>query len=250
MRDHRTDYNALVQDIVSGFRGIYELPQAARYLTVTLRRNVPSLHETEPIRSRRLLRWIRAGLSLPDLAGVPGKSIAITFEDLVSMRIIAILRLLGVTWPRIHRAEQWLRKTTHYERPFAVERVWTEAVEVFTQAPVGLVAASRDGQLAFAELLGLYLEPIGDMSFRRHNGVNVAETWEATEYVMMNPEVQFGQPCIKGTRIPTSSLWEMWRGGDSLHYLTQAFKLSSDQLEHALEWEDSLRAKETASPSG
>ena len=97
---------------LSEFKGIYVAPEAAIYLTATLKRDVHIDRPTYPIHSRNLIRWIRVGLMSPDLRNVSGRELLIGFEDLISMRVIAILRSLGVSWKRIHKAEHWLREKT------------------------------------------------------------------------------------------------------------------------------------------
>ena len=132
----------------NGFEGIYVTTEAATYLTATLRRDVQG-EWFYRLNSRQILSWIRSGLTSPGLAGTPGKDLILSFEDLVSMRVIAVMRSLGVSWPKIHRAENWLRQETQYPRPFAIQRVWTETVDVFAELPIGFVAASRHGQIVF-----------------------------------------------------------------------------------------------------
>lgn len=226
---------------LSEFKGIYIAPEAALYLTATLKRDVYIERPKYPIHSRNLIHWIRVGLMSPELINVPGRELLLCFEDLISMRVIAILRALGVSWKKIHRAEDWLRQKTGYARPFAIERVWTETTDVFAEFHEGFVAASRGGQLAFIEMLGQYLQSVQDMIFISHNGVNVAYSWIPHDDVMMNPRIQFGEPCIKGTRIRTRIIWQLLKGGDNIYYLMRAFKLSEQQIEHVLEWENRLQ---------
>jgi len=230
-----------IEQNTSSFEGIYVAPEASLYLTATLKRDVPTSEQVYPIHSRNLIRWIRTGLTSPELKRVPGRELLITFEDLVSMRVIALLRSLGVSWPKIRRAERWMREKTGYRRPFAVERVWTETEDVFADFPEGFIAASRQGQLAFVELIGQYLQPVEDITFIHHNGVSVAATWTPHKDVMIHPRIQFGEPCIVGTRIRTRILWQMCNGGDSISYLMRAFELSEQQIDHALEWENRLQ---------
>jgi len=151
------------------FEGIYIAPEAALYLTTTLRRDIPADVQVHTVNSRSVIRWIRVGLTTPSLAQVPGRKLLMTFEDLVSMRVIALLRALGVSWSKIHRAEDWLRERTGYPRPFAIEQVWTETVDVFASFPEGFIAASRHGQLAFVGAIRQYLQPVADMTFLSHN---------------------------------------------------------------------------------
>lgn len=225
----------------SEFKGTYIAPEAAIYLTATLKRDVHIERPVYPIHSRNLIRWIRVGLMSPELRDIAGRELLIGFEDLISMRVIAILRSLGVSWKRIHKAEDWLREITGYPRPFAIERVWTETTDVFAEFHEGFIAASRGGQLAFTEMIGQYLQSVQDMFFVPHNGVSVADSWIPHEDILMNPRIQFGEPCIKGTRIRTRIIWQLFKGGDSTSYLTRAFKLTNDQIEHTLEWENRLQ---------
>lgn len=225
----------------SEFKGIYIAPEAAIYLTATLTRDVYIERPAYPIHSRNLIRWIRVGLMSPELRNISGRELLIGFEDLISMRVIAILRALGVSWRRIHKAEDWLREKTGYPRPFAIERVWTETTDVFAEFHAGFIAASRGGQLAFTEMIEQYLQSVHDIIFVPHNGVRVADSWIPHEDILMNPRIHFGEPCIRGTRIRTRIIWQLFKGGDPISYLMRAFELTNDQLEHALEWENRLQ---------
>ena len=226
---------------VGEFKGIYIAPEAAVYLNATLSRDVDITHPKQPIHSRNLIRWIRIGLSSPELTNVPGRQLIIGFEDLISMRVIAILRALGVKWSKIRGAESWLREKTGYPRPFAIERVWTETSDVFAEFHEGFIAASRSGQLAFIGLLEQYLVSVHDMIFVSRDSVKVADAWRPHEDILINPRVQFGEPCIEGTRIRTRILQELFMGGDTIPYLTNSFDLSESQITHALEWENRLQ---------
>ena len=68
-------------------QGIYDVPEAARYLRAT-----SHAEELYPVSSRKLIGWIRRGLASPDLSDVEGRELLIEFEDLVSMRVVAALR--------------------------------------------------------------------------------------------------------------------------------------------------------------
>jgi hypothetical protein len=131
----------MTTDTHADFNGLYVAPEAAIYLTATLKydvnraisENINVARPLYPINSRNLIRWIRVGLLSPELKHVKGTELLVGFENLISMRVISILRALGVSWARIHRAEKWLRDKTGYPRPFAIERVWTETEDVFAE---------------------------------------------------------------------------------------------------------------------
>lgn len=149
-------------------------------------------HRDYRITSRHLIRWIRNGLVLPGLSAVPGRAMLIGVEDLISMRVIAALRTAGVSFRRIYQAEAWLRENVGYPRPFAVESVWSDRTEVFVEFKHQLITASRAGQMTF-DLFREYIIPIHGISFEEE----VAASWEPRDRILLDPELQFGAPCIR-----------------------------------------------------
>ena len=81
------------------YEGIYAVPDAARYLHAAREAD-----EAYRASSTKLIRWIRHGLALLSLAEIPGRQLLITFQDVVSMRVIAALRAAGVSFPKIYQA--------------------------------------------------------------------------------------------------------------------------------------------------
>ena len=61
---------------------------------------------------QKLIRWIRNGVASPNLKRLPANRMVITFEDLVSLRVIAALRAANVNFRAIYSAEEWLRRKT------------------------------------------------------------------------------------------------------------------------------------------
>jgi uncharacterized protein (DUF433 family) len=217
----------------TSFVGIYQVPEAARYLLASRMAS-----EVYPVSSRRLIWWIRRGLVLPSLAQVPGRQLLITFQDLISMRIIAALRAAGVGWRKIYIAERWLRDQTGQPRPFATELLWTERSDVFAEFQRQLIAASRHGQLAM-DLLRTYLIPVRGLTFGRDQ---VVTTWEPQKAIVLDPLIQFGAPCVRGTRIPTRAIWGTVRAGDSVELVRGSYRISEEELQAAVSWEDALAA--------
>jgi uncharacterized protein (DUF433 family) len=214
------------------FEGIYEIRDAACYIKATMM--VPRPYT---VTNRHLIRWIRHGLALPELSDVPGKELVIAFEDLVSMRVVSLLRAIGIGFPVIYRAERWLRGTTGARRPFATELVWTEARNIFCRRESQLVAASLGGQYAILELFRDYLWPVSGLEF---NDRKIAVAWKPHDDVVLRPSIQFGVPCIAGTRIPTRAIWGMIRGGDSIDFLSKSYDVDGAKIRHAAEWEQRL----------
>lgn len=85
------------------FDGIYDLPEAARYLSASWQ-GLPLLS----VSSAKMIGWIRKGVASRDLVDVGGRELLIGFEDLISMRVIAALRAANVSWPATREAENRL----------------------------------------------------------------------------------------------------------------------------------------------
>lgn len=154
------------------------------------------------------------------------------------MRVIATLRASGVPFRKIRVAEDWLRNKTGHERPFAVEQMWTESSDVFMEMHDQLVAASRSGQYAM-ELVREQLIPVHGLTF---NSRQVACMWQPREQIVVDPELQFGQSCISGTGITTSSIIAMVKAGDSPKAIAESYRIGVDEVESALAWEYALAA--------
>jgi uncharacterized protein (DUF433 family) len=235
------------------YEGIYEVPEAARYIFAAEHMKYKAAaqspgHVPYNISSRHLIRWLHKGLALEGLSSVPGGEILMTFEDMISMRVIAALRVAGVRFPLIYKAENWLRSETGQQRPFAVEALWTlptsprgsgdrVRAEVFAILRSKLVDASRAGQAAF-DFFRDYIVPVHGLTFENE----VAASWEPLPGVLLLPEIQFGAPCIKGTRVPTRTIWGMIAAGDTRDYVARSFKINDTEIDAALGWEESIAA--------
>lgn len=216
----------------SQFTGVYEIPQAARYIYGSR-----LAHEIYRVDSQKLIRWIRRGVASPSLVRMPTKQIIITFEDLVSLRVIAALRAANVQFRAIYAAEDWLRQKTGAIRPFATEIIWTEGSGIFVELHERLIAASKYGQLAM-ELLREYLVPVHGLTFRNR----LAATWEPSNGILLDPTVQFGSPCVKGTRVPTRAIWGMIEAGDHPKWVADSYRISEEEVRAAIAWENRTAA--------
>ena len=216
------------------FDGIYDVPEAARYL----RAGSPWVRNYA-VNSSKLIRWVRNGLASPDLRHVRGHELLLEFNDLVSMRVIMALRAEGVSWPEIRKTERWLSETRGVNWPFATELLWTGQGELFAEWADRLVSGSRHGQAAL-DLLRDYVIPVGGLLFNNETGLAIS--WEPVAGITLDPMVQFGAPCIKGTRIPTRAIYGMIRAGDLPDRVAASYEITGEELQTAYDWESLLAA--------
>lgn len=55
-----------------------------------------------------------------------------------------------------------------------------------------------------------------------------------SRYISINPKIQFGDPCVKGTRITVHNLADMNKGGDSVKLLCSLYNLKPAQVKAAI----------------
>lgn len=124
------------------------------------------------------------------------------FSDLISLFVVRELRRLGVRMSNIRQAEEHMRHTTGLERPFVHREVMTDGRDVWIvgDEPHQVEAASGPrGQQASRIALEAYLKSVQYTD-------NVAATWIPAEHVLVSPHVQFGEPVVQGTRVPTAAV--------------------------------------------
>ena len=217
--------------LAPSFAGIYRPPEAARYLKAADSAKKAYLTAS----SSTLTRWTRRWLASPDLAGVRGADLTLTFEDLVSMRVIAALRSASVGWTEIKNFERRLSETARSRNPFASESLWTGLGWLYEDLKSRLASAGRK---AF-DILRRNLIPEHGLAFSEDSGMAVS--WTPAKGVSLHPEIQFGAPCIENTRIPTGAVYGMVKAGDSPRFAAKAYGISIESVEAALDWEYRLR---------
>lgn len=220
-------------------RGMYETGEAAAYLRATM----PDLPgKPQRISSSKIISWIRRGLADPSLVNVHGRELLIGFEDLISMRVISFMRHFGYSFNDIHKAHSWLKGVTRQPKPFATETLWIEGrggMNIYAEMQDLLPVANQGGQLVFEKLVREKLVSVSNMTF---NESGVASSWTPQDVVKIDPDVQFGRPCISGTRIPTADIMGMLEAGDSENFLAESYGLTLTEIESARDWEMKLAA--------
>ena len=169
----------------------------------------------------------------------PSRTKLITFLDLVSLRIVAVLRAQGVKPQHIRKAEDWLRTELGIPWPFASQLLWTYGSHVFVVFEEQLVAASKSGQQAMSFLKDWFSKAEHGLAFDEHH---LASSWSPQVDIRLDPRFQFGEPCIDGTRIPTRAIYSKIKAGDSVDTIASLYGLGRTQVLTAQQWEERLVA--------
>lgn len=211
--------------------GVYERAEAVRYLKAS--RHGAGLY---PRSSRTLAAWFRRWTDDGELSEPVGGELPVTFSDLTSMRLVAAMLVSGARWPAIHAAVRRLREDTETRYPLASKDIWRDdgwVDDVCALIHPVATASNRAGP-DFAELARKYILPEHGLTFDEESGAAVE--WEVTDGIVLHPLIQFGAPCIKGTRIPVAAISGMIQGGDSAEFTAQAYRISAEDVQASCDW--------------
>ena len=111
--------------------------------------------------------------------------------------------------------------------PFVTMPVW--------ERDTGTIAEIEDA-VAVAQLLP-FEEGCRGLTFDLEGA---AADWSPAPGVLLDPRIVSGEPCIKGSRVATSTFWGGYQRGDSMQTLARAYGKSEAEAEAALAWERKL----------
>jgi uncharacterized protein (DUF433 family) len=170
----------------------------------------------------------------------------LSFINLVEAHVLAAIRRRhGVTLPKVRNALDYVRRQFRVEHPLINQALQTDGLDLFIERYGELINASREGQRAMKEIIGVYLKriewdakglPIRLYPFTRDTQAVVAPASDP-RVVVMNPTISFGRPVIAGTGIPVSSIYERYKAGDSVAELARDFSLEISAIEEAIRCE-------------
>lgn len=213
--------------------GTYSIPSAALYVTATINRDTKLKLST-----KHLYYWAREGLVGGYLTGLRNRKLFVNFRDLISLRAIAIMRASGVKHKDIIIAEKVLRKRYNTEYPFASLNFWTlPPKDIFVKEDNTLLSASRYLQSAM-DIFGEYIQPTHDIVF---DMFGMSALWRPHGNVLFDPQIQYGEPCIDGTRIPTQVIWNFYKAGDKVEELAFFYGIHEKRIEDAIAWENQIQ---------
>ena len=198
--------------------------------------------------SGTLRGWVagRSGHSRPLIDLADSKRQYLSFVNLVEAHVLAAIRRRhGVKLPKVRKALGYVQRQFRVEHPLIGQAFQTDGLDLFVERYGELINASREGQRAMKEIIGVYLEriewdasglPVKLYPFTRDTRAESAPASDP-RVVVMNPAVSFGRPVIAGTGIPVSSIYERYKAGDSVDALARDFRLETGAIEEAIRCE-------------
>jgi uncharacterized protein (DUF433 family) len=170
----------------------------------------------------------------------------LSFINLVEAHVLAAIRRRhGVKLPKVRNALDYVHRQFQVERPLINQAFQTDGLDLFVERYGDLINASREGQRAMKEIIGVYLQrvewdakglPIKLYPFTRDTEADASPSSDP-RFVVMTPTISYGRPVITGTGIPVSSIYERYKAGDSIADLARDFRLEISAIEEAIRCE-------------
>lgn len=242
IRDERCK-KVMPKELRQPYSGIYSIQDAAVFLRATTPPRVVQLAAWKRKRqqfigpsSRHIHSWIRrtANGQLPPDDRHP----VLNFEQLIRARMTVLFRTHGLPLATILEAEGNMRTMTGLPQPFVTQPMWSSSSDMYFEFEEMIRVATKPHQLVFGNVVREFMTPI-------HHGIEfdkseIAMLWRPMPGVLIDPELQFGSPCVEGTRVETESLWSFRQSGEEEGGLADLFALSVEQVNQALAWEETL----------
>ncbi len=203
------------------------------------------------VRSDAIRRWATPQASSgngpvirPDYTPVDNE-ISLSFLDLVEVQLVARLREEGLSLQRVREAHRFISQEFGVVHPFAWQKLETDGRDLFIRWAFEdsddlIIKASgkRQSNIVFTEVVEPYFRHI-DFS---------PSTYLAERYyplgpeggIVLDPRIVLGQPVVAGTRIPTRSIVDFARAGDTPETIASWYKLTVEQVRQALVFESGL----------
>lgn len=181
--------------------------------------------------------WVNAHFVVDTVSATTESPQLLTFADLISLLVVRELRKSGVGVETIRGAEEHLAKLWGTPKPFAHGDFQTGYGAIVTVIKDGERPAAVRGKSVQEILYELIKRDLKNVSY---DAAKRAALWRPREHIALRPDLQFGQPCIEGTRVTTRTIRQFLSGGDTVQELAQEFDISVDKIEAALKYEEML----------
>src|SRR5665213_828458 len=218
--------------------GIYGVTEAARLTGVS---------------SASIRRWLRGycyntAAGKKDAAPIFTRALelidgemALTFLDLIEVKVVNSLRVQNISWKLIRMAERHARDVFGVDHPFATRKFKTDGRTIFadlkkTHGERPLIDLA-DNQFTFRKVVAPHLK---DIDF---DGNRAARWWPMgpRHRVVLDPQRSFGQPIVR-EGVPTSVLARAVKREQSVETVAKWYEVEPRAVRDAVEFERNLAA--------
>lgn len=159
------------------------------------------------------------------------KVLALNFFALIEIKVFHVLRENGVTYKKALNAHAFLSKKFNTAYPFAHHSFYRSGGDILFVQGKDFIQAQETQQIAIREIIEPFSEKI------EYNTNNIAKAYYPLgrdKNVVVDPEHQFGEPVLLNTNIFASTVYNMFKAGDSIHLISKSYYLDEDSVNDAI----------------
>jgi|694.fasta_scaffold139157_3 uncharacterized protein (DUF433 family) len=203
----------------------YKIRDAARYAKLS---------------TQTLSNWHgKPGSNRKSMLTTKDKGAALSYLQLIEVAVVASFRKAGLSLGKIRSAREYLATQMQAEYPFTEYRFKTDGRELWMdyaqfEAEAGdetLLVASRNGQLAWTDIIGKLQE-------FEYEKAGLAIRWRVAGVdagVVIDPKIQFGAPSVEG--VPTWVFKGRFDSGEPIDEIADDFGVPNSAVLEALAFE-------------
>ena len=222
-------------DVAVKSNGLYRVKEAARLVSWADR--PPG---AGPLTPGELREWVDSGVGRLRWADVPGGKRRLTFQALISLRLIFRVRCLGVSHEFLKDDVYRLKRILGVECPFASKPMWSPGNELLLPKTDDPSRLRKNWRENFRR--SFYWRNATRPHGLEFDDDGIVCAWRPVEDVKIDPGIMSGRPCVAGTRIPTGVVAGMVDGGDGVAEIADWYDLPADRVKNAVAWEKQLAA--------
>ena len=218
---------------------LYGVPEAASYL------NIPETTLRSWVSGRTYPTTYGPKFFHPLIDIADPLNVLMSFYNLVEAHVLVTFRqYYHIPVPKIRNAMDYLRGDIDYQHPLITQEFFLYGTDLVIERMGATDAkrtvtinASRKGQLGIKDVLSIYLKRIERTRLGLPGSLHPMKRTlplQQPEVVEINPNVAFGAPVLKGTKMTVAMIVERHEYGMSLQEIAEDFGVKLSEVQEAL----------------
>jgi uncharacterized protein (DUF433 family) len=166
---------------------------------------------------------------------------ALSFLNLVQAHVVqGIRKRYHIPMHRVRRALTYLRESMGSLDLLASAQFFHDTEHLLLKVEDRLISLSERGQTVSEDVLEQYLHRIeygqDDLAIRLYPFLHTATGVYEPRYIMIDPTVAFGKPCLKRLGVKTDVIAERFLTGELIEDLAADYGAQPDEIQEAIRW--------------
>ncbi|WP_426292244.1 DUF433 domain-containing protein [Dyadobacter endophyticus] len=163
-----------------------------------------------------------------------GRDRVTNFLTLIEFFTFYQLREEGVSAQKIVKAHNILEKTFQTRYPFAKSPIFTDGKAVLFSGEVGeIIRADETLQITIKEIFSPFCKKV---DFNKNDLAERFFPMGRNHNVIIDPKRQFGQPVVGETNVLTETIFNLFKGGESVSMISRLYDLTLSQVNDAVDY--------------